>query len=40
MGMQFGFEKYAVLKTKRRKQIHSDGINLGDDVVIEEADEE
>ena len=39
-GMQFGFEKCAVLKMKRGKQVHCEGINLGDDVVIEKADEE
>ena len=37
-GMQFGFDKYAVLKMKREKQFHCKGINLGDGVVIEEAD--
>ena len=39
-GMQFGFEKCAVLKMKRGKQVHCEGINLGDGVVIEKADEE
>ena len=38
--MQFGFVECAVLKMKRGKQIHSEGIDLGDGVVIEEADEE
>ena len=39
IGMQFGFEKYAVVKMKRGKQVHCEGIDLGDGVVIEEADE-
>ena len=39
-GMQFGFDKFAVLKMKRGKQVHCEGIDLGDVVVIEEADEE
>ena len=38
--LQFGFVECAVLKMKRGKQIHSEGIDLGDGVVIEEADEE
>ena len=37
--MQFGFDKCAVLKMKRGKQIHCAGIDLGAGVVIE-ADEE
>ena len=39
-GMQFGFGKYLVLKMKRGKQVSGEGIDLGDGVVIEEADEE
>ena len=39
-GMQFGFDKFAVLKMKRGKQVHCEGIDLGDVAVIEEADEE
>ena len=39
IGMQFGFDKCAVLKMKRGKQIHCAGIDLGAGVVIE-ADEE
>ena len=39
-GMQFGFDKCAVLKMKRGKQVHCEGIDLGDGVVTEEADEE
>ena len=38
--MQFGFDNCAELKKKREKQVHCKGINLGDGVVIEEADEE
>ena len=38
--MQFGFHKCAVLKMKRGKQVHCEGIDLGDSVVIKEADEE
>ena len=40
IGMQFGFGICAVLKMKRRKQVHCEGIDLGDGLVIEEADEE
>ena len=40
IGMQFGFDKCAVLKVKRGKQIHCECIDLVDGVVIEEADEE
>ena len=39
-GMQVGFDKCAVLKMKRGKQVNWEGIDLGDGVVIEEADEE
>ena len=38
--MQFGFDKCAVLKMKRGRQVHCQGIDLGDGVMIEEADEE
>ena len=37
-GMQVGFDKCAVLKMKRGKQVNWEGIDLGDGVVIEEAD--
>ena len=40
IGMQFGSDKCAVLKMKRRKKVHYEGIDLGDGIVIEEADEE
>ena len=40
IGMQFGFDKCAVLKMKRGKQVHCEGIDLGDGVVIDVADEE
>ena len=40
IGMQFEFVKYAALKMKRGKQGHFQGIDLGDGVVIEQADEE
>ena len=40
IGMQFGFDNCVVLKMKRGKQIHCQDIDLGDRVVIEEADEE
>ena len=40
IGMQFGFDNCVVLKMKRGKQIHCLDIDLGDRVVIEEADEE
>ena len=39
IGMQFGFDKCAVLKMKRGKQVHCEGIDLGDGVMIEKADE-
>ena len=39
-GMQFGFDKCALLKMKRRNQVYCQGIDLGDGVVIEEADQE
>ena len=35
-GMKFGFHKCAVLKMQRGKQVHCEGIDLGDGVVIEE----
>ena len=38
--MQFGFDKCAMLKVKRGKQVHCEWIDLWDDVVIEEPDEE
>ena len=37
--MQFGFDKCAVLKMKRGKQVHCEGTDLQDGVKIEEADE-
>ena len=40
IGMQFGFDKCAALKMKIGKQIHCEGNDLGDDVVIEKAGEE
>ena len=40
IGMQFGFDNCVVLKMKRGKQVHCQDIDLGDHVVIEEADEE
>ena len=40
IGMQFEFVKYAALKIKRGKQVHFEGVDLGDSVVIEQADEE
>ena len=40
IGMQFAFDKLAVLKMKSEKQVHCESIDLGDGVVIEEADEE
>ena len=40
IGMQFEFVKYAALKIKRGKQVHFEGDDLGDGVVIEQADEE
>ena len=33
IGMQFGFDKCAVLKMKRGNQVHCEGIDLGDGVV-------
>ena len=39
-GMQLRFDNCAVLNMKRGKQVHCDGIDLGDGVVIVEADEE
>ena len=38
--IQFGFNKCAVLKMKRGKQVHCEGFDLGDGVVIKEAHEE
>ena len=38
--MQLGFDKRVVLKMRRGKQVHYKGIDFGDGVVIEEADEE
>ena len=38
--MQLGLGKCAVLKIKREKQVHCEGVDLGDGVVIQEADEE
>ena len=40
IAMKFGCEKGAVLKLKREKQVHCEGIDLGDGAVIQEADEE
>ena len=40
IGMKFVFDKCAVLKMKRGKQVHFQGIDLGYGVVMEEADEE
>ena len=40
IGMQFEFVKYAALKMKRGKQVHFQGIDLGDGAVIEQLDEE
>ena len=40
IGMQFGFDKCAVLKLKRGKQVHCEGIDLGDGVVTDDADGE
>ena len=40
IAMKFGCDKGAVLKLKREKQVHCEGIDLGDGVVIKEADEE
>ena len=35
-GMQFRFDKCTVLKMKRGKQVHCQGNDLGDGIVIEE----
>ena len=35
-GMRSGFDKCDVLKMKRGKQVHCEGIDLGDGIVIEE----
>ena len=40
VGMLFGFDKYVVLKRERGKQVHCEGIHLGDSVLIEEVYEE
>ena len=40
IAMKLGCEKGAVLKLKREKQVHCEGIDLGDGAVIKEADEE
>ena len=40
IGMSFGFDKCAALKMKRGKQVHYEGTDLGDGLVIQEADEE
>ena len=40
IAMQVGFKKCSVLNIKREKQVHREGIDLVDGVVIEEADEE
>ena len=40
IGMHFGFDKCAVLIMKRGKQFHCEGNDLGNGVMIEEADEE
>ena len=40
IGRQFGFDKCTVLKMKREKQVHYEGIDLGDGLVIGEADEQ
>ena len=40
IGMQLVFDKLAVLKMKREKQVHCEGIELGNGVGVEEADEE
>ena len=39
IGMLFRFDKCAVLKMKRGNQTHREGMDLGDGVVIEKADE-
>ena len=38
--MQFEFDKCAMLQEKRGKQVQCEGIDLGDGIVIEEADKE
>ena len=40
IGMQFGFDKCPVLKMKIGQQVHCEDTDLGEGVVIEEADEE
>ena len=40
IGMEFVFDKCAVSKMKRGKQVHFEGIDLGYGVVMKEADEE
>ena len=40
IGMQFGFDKCAALKMKRGRQVHCEGIDLGDGAVIEKANDE
>ena len=40
IGKQYAFDKLAVWKMKREKQVHCESIDLGDGVMIEEADEE
>ena len=39
IGMQFEFDKCLLLKIKKGKQVHCEGIDLEDGVVIEEADD-
>ena len=40
IGKQYAFDKLAVLKMKREKQVHCESIDLGDCVMIQKADEE
>ena len=40
IGMQFRFDKCTLLKMKRGKQFHYKGIDLGDGIVMDEANEE
>ena len=40
IAMQVGLKKCSVLKIKREKQVHCEGIDLTDGVAIEEANEE
>ena len=40
IGIQFALVKYAKLQMKRGKQVHCEGIDLRDGVVIKETDEE